>query len=131
MRLREITEPVHTFYHGSHRDHLDSFLKDGIKATAFNPRKPVCLTPRADVAFGYACMGGEGQWMSTAKAGSKPKTIPPEERLILTVEIPDAWYREHLVSTSSPTDLAPEVVFDATIPPEFITDHRVGRPASS
>lgn len=117
MRYRDLVESDSIIlYHGTHKRHLKNILAHGIKASETNLRQPVCATPRADVAFGYGCMSGEGNWDG--------KSVPAEDRLVVKMKVPAQWYKEHFLSKDS--DYAPEIVFDASIPSEFIVDYNIG-----
>lgn len=69
-------------YHGTHKSNKESILKNGIQTYGGF----VSLTPRPDVARGYASMSGEKAFR---KAGRKARTIPLEDRLIVIVDLPN------------------------------------------
>jgi hypothetical protein len=111
-------------FHGTHKDHVPSFQKYGAKAnwdrTDLN-RGAVFLTPRADVAFAYAVMNGEAQYLMK---GGRPKDVPDQDRALIVFKVPREWYEAHVVREVEGS--APEVSFNDTVPAEFIVDVVIG-----
>lgn len=120
-----LREPDHVMlYHGTHRDHVQSFLTHGARANWDREdlsRGAVFLSPRPDVAFAYAVMNGEAQYLIK---GSRPKDVPDSERALIVFQVPREWYDQHLVREVDGS--APEVSFSDTVPAEFIVDVVVG-----
>ena len=113
----------HTLFHGTHKNNIDSFKKNGIVASSHHgERGAVFLTPKSSVAFDFASMGGEGSYLN----GSKSEKVPTEDRVVFEFEIPDDWYQEHVVKVTG--GYAPEVSFDASVPPNFIKSYKIGKP---
>lgn len=106
-------------FHGTHINSLDGVLENGIKGNqlpGFEVRGSSFTSPKADVAFAYACMlGGEQSYHGHVKDA---------DRVLLVLDIPAEWYAEHHVRDVD--GIAPETSFDCDIPAEFIVDYVVG-----
>lgn len=111
-------------FHGTHKDHVASFKKNGLKANeirATGNRGRAFLSPRSDVAFAYAVMGGEGQYLNNK---GRPKDVPDSDRALIVFHIPNDWYDKHMVREVG--GHVPEVSFDVGIPAKFIKQVVVG-----
>jgi hypothetical protein len=107
------------FYHGATVTTLASILTNGILGTDYHSKGSTFVSPRPDVAFAYACMGVEGQYL--AKAGNN---LPDNERVLLILDIPQQWHDDHFVRSVGGS--CPETSYDADIPVSFISDHIIG-----
>lgn len=122
--VAKTSEEFMTLYHGTHKDNVESFKAKGILANEERTNKErgtVFATPRPDVGFAYAVMGGETNYL---KAGSKAKDVPDSDRALVVLKIPKKWYDENKVRES--TGSVPEISFGKSIPPEYIQDVIVG-----
>lgn len=68
-------------YHGTHKRHEESIKKEGLKLIDTF----ISLTPRFDVAVGYASMSGEKAFRA---AGRRAKHVPIEDRIVIVVDLP-------------------------------------------
>ena len=78
-------------YHGTHKKHLESVLKDGLTrkdpVTGF-----ISLALEPNTAFGYAAMSGEAEFRA---AGAKSVSVPPSDRVVFVFKIPKSWIMQH------------------------------------
>jgi hypothetical protein len=85
-------------YHGTHKDNLESVLKNGLNQKDKDTGK-ISLALDPFTAFGYAAMsGGES---SFRKAGEKAVTTSIEDRVVVIFEIPMEWILEFYDETLS------------------------------
>lgn len=107
------------FFHGCSANDLESILESGIKgndAPGALIRGRVFVTPRADVAFGYASMlGGELNCRGHQD---------DSERVLLVLDIPEAWHLDNYARVVGGS--CPEQSYFADIPAEFISDFVIG-----
>ena len=73
------------FYHGTHKRHLDSILRGGIRAPTRGPAANwVSLALEPNTAHAYASMSGETAFRA---AGQKAVHVPDDERVVLVVKM--------------------------------------------
>lgn len=107
-------------FYGTHKDNVESFRKHGLKANSsisYGTRGSAFLSPRPDVAFAYAVMGGETNY-------KKGKNVSDKDRALIIFKIPEEWYKKYKVSETD--SLAPEVGFKIGIPAKFIDKVIIG-----
>lgn len=111
------------YFHGTHKKNVASFKKGGLKASEQSADKApgvAFVSPRPDVALGYAFMqGGEQSFSGNVKE---------EDRALIVFKIPSSWISQHKAWEQG--GLLPEISFDAGIPAKFIVDTVVGRKPS-
>lgn len=82
------------FYHGTHKNNLESMLSTGIRAPSSGPTAGwVSLALEPNTAFGYASMGGESAFRA---AGAKAIHIPAEDRVVLVLKMPVSYVKSHM-----------------------------------
>lgn len=82
------------FYHGTHKDNLESMLQTGIRAPTSGPTAGwVSLALEPWTARGYASMGGESGFRA---AGAKARTVPTQDRRVLVLKIPIDQVLQHM-----------------------------------
>ena len=69
-------------YHGTHKKNQKNIEKNGIVLHDGY----ISLAFQFEVARGYAAMSGEKEFR---KAGKRAKTVPMEDRIVITIEVPD------------------------------------------
>lgn len=84
-----------TMYHGTHQSRVGQIAKSGLKAPESGPTAGwVSMTHDPHTAHGYASMtGGESAFRA---AGSKARTVPHHERVVLVHEIPRDWAEKNM-----------------------------------
>lgn len=110
-------------YHGTHKDNVKSFMKNGLMAndSRTNEKRGVAwLSQRADVAFAYAVMGGETNYVQS----KKPKDVPDKDRALIVFKIPRKWFDDNVLRIKNGS--IPEVSFNKGIPAKFVDDIIIG-----
>jgi hypothetical protein len=90
-------DPV-TFYHGTHERNIHGIYGSELRAPTSGPTAGyVSLALDPYTAFGYASMSGSGGESEFRGAGKKATTTPPNERAVLVLRIPKAYFLKKMV----------------------------------